>query len=392
MEEPVIVSAVRTPVGSFNGALSSVKSTKLGSIVIKEAVNRAGLKPEDIDEVIMGCVLPANLGQAPARQAALGAGLPATTPCTTVNKVCGSGLKTVGLAAQAVMCGDSAIVAAGGMESMSGAPYALDKARTGYRMGDGTLYDLMVKDGLWDAYHDKHMGALVDALAEEYGITRRMQDEYAEQSYRRSLKSIEEGLFKEEIVPVEITGRKGEVTVVDNDEEPGRVKFDKIPKLPGAFNKNGTVTAANASSINDGAGAVIVMSAEEAKARGIKPMVKILGHSQAALEPEKFAVAPVPAMKKVFEKTGLKPEDIDLYELNEAFSAQIMACNKDLPLPMERVNIFGGAVSIGHPIGASGARVLVTLLYGMKRTGAKRGLATLCIGGGEGIAMIVEAM
>jgi acetyl-CoA C-acetyltransferase len=337
----------------------------------------------------MGCVLPANLGQAPARQAALSAGLPVSVPCTTINKVCGSSLKTVCLAAQAIKCGDSKIVVAGGMENMSAAPYALAKARSGYRMGDDKIFDLMVRDGLWDPYNDMHMGGMVDKIAEEYGITREMQDEYATESYRRSLKSIKEGLFKEEIVPVEVPGKK-EAVIVDTDEEPGRVNFDKIKTLKGAFNPKGTVTAANASSINDGAAAVVVMSTEEAEKRKIKPMVRILGYAQAALDPARFAVAPVPAMKKAFEITGLKPEDIDLFELNEAFSAQIMACNKDLPLPMDRVNRFGGAVSIGHPIGGSGARVLITLLYGMKRTGAKRGLATLCIGGGEGIAMIVE--
>ena len=391
MKDAVIVSAARTPVGSFNGALSSVKSTALGSVAIKEAVKRAGIKPGDVSEVIMGCVLPANLGQAPARQAALGAGLPVEVQCTTINKVCGSGLKTVCLAAQAIKCGDSEIVVAGGMENMSAAPYALAKARSGYRMGDDKIFDLMVRDGLWDAYNDVHMGGMVDKIAEEYGITREMQDEYAAESYRRSLKSIKEGLFKEEIVPVEVPGKK-EAVIVDTDEEPAKVNFDKIKTLKGAFNPKGTVTAANASSINDGAAAVVVMSSEEAAKRKIKPMVKILGYAQAALDPARFAVAPVPAMKKAFEITGLKPNDIDLFELNEAFSAQIMACNKDLPLPMDRVNLFGGAVSIGHPIGGSGARVLVTLLYGMKRTGAKRGLATLCIGGGEGIAMIVESV
>ena len=391
MKEAVIVSAARTPVGSFNGALSSIKSTALGAVAIKEAVKRAGIKREDVSEVIMGCVLPANLGQAPARQAALGAGLPVEVPCTTINKVCGSGLKTVCLAAQAIKCGDSEIVVAGGMENMSAAPYALAKARSGYRMGDDKIFDLMVRDGLWDAYNDVHMGGMVDKIAEEYGITREMQDEYAAESYRRSLKSIKEGLFKEEIVPVEVPGKK-EAVIVDTDEEPAKVNFDKIKTLKGAFNPKGTVTAANASSINDGAAAVVVMSSEEAAKRKIKPMVKILGYAQAALDPARFAVAPVPAMKKAFEITGLKPNDIDLFELNEAFSAQIMACNKDLPLPMDRVNLFGGAVSIGHPIGGSGARVLVTLLYGMKRTGAKRGLATLCIGGGEGIAMIVESV
>lgn len=391
LRDAVIVSAARTPVGSFNGALSGVKSTKLGSIVIAEAVKRAGLKPDDVCEVIMGCVLPANLGQAPARQAVLGAGLPVTVPATTINKVCGSGLKAVALAGQAVRCGDSIIVVAGGMENMTAAPYALAKARAGYRMGDDKIFDTMVRDGLWDAYNDVHMGSMVDKIAVEYGISREDQDNYAAESYRRSIKSIEQGLFKEEIISVEVPGKKGP-TLVDTDEEPGRVKFDKMKSLSGAFNKDGTVTAANASSINDGAAAVVVMDADEAKRRGIKPMVRILGYAQAALDPARFAVAPVPAMKKVFESTGLKPGDIDLYEINEAFSAQIMACNKDLPVPMDRVNVFGGSVSIGHPIGASGARVLVTLLFGMKRKGAKRGLATLCIGGGEGIAMIVESV
>lgn len=389
MPNAVIISAARTPVASFNGALSSVTSTKLGTIVIKEAVRRAGIKETDVDEVIMGCVLPANLGQAPARQAALGAGLPNTTPCMTINKVCGSGLKSVALAAQAIKCGDSKIVVAGGMESMSNAPYALDKARSGYRMGNAEMFDLMIKDGLWDPYSNKHMGALVDAIAEEYGVTREAQDAYATRSYKRALAGIESGDFKEEIVPVEVPGKKG-VTIFDTDEEPGRVIFEKIPTLKGAFNKNGTVTAANASSINDGAAAVVVMSEEEAKARKLKPMARILGYAQAALDPARFAVAPVPAMKKALEITGLKPEDIDVFELNEAFSAQIMACMKELPLREDRVNMFGGAVAIGHPIGASGARVLVTLLYGMKRKNLKRGLATLCIGGGEGFAMIVE--
>ena len=390
MREVVIASAARTPVGSFQGALSSVASTKLGSIAIEAAIERAGIAADEVDECIMGCVLPAGLGQAPARQAALGAGLSKSVGCLTINKVCGSGLKAVMLAFDAVRLGEAEIVVAGGMESMSRAPYALDKARGGYRMGDGQIVDLMVKDGLWDVYNDFHMGNAAELCGEKYGFTREIQDEFAIESYARAQNAQKDGRLTDEIVPVSVPQRKGDPVIVSEDEGPGQARPDKIPTLRPAFKKDGTVTAANASSINDGGAAMVVMSAELAKEKGIEPLAKIVAHSTAAREPEWFTTAPVDAMNKLFAKTNLSAGDIDVFEINEAFSVVTLAANKEFDLDPAKVNVNGGSVAIGHPIGASGARILTTLLYAMKQKDAKRGLATLCIGGGEAVAMIVE--
>ncbi|RJP68216.1 MAG: acetyl-CoA C-acetyltransferase [Candidatus Abyssobacteria bacterium SURF_17] len=390
MREVVIIGAARTPVGSFQGVLSEVPATRLGSIAIEEALKRAKVSPEEVQQCIMGCVLPAGLGQAPARQAALGAKLPKSVDCMTVNKVCGSGLKSVMLAFDAIRVGEADVIVAGGMESMTRAPYALDKARGGYRMGDGKISDLMIKDGLWDAYNDFHMGNAAELCAEKYEFTRQMQDAFGIESFKRAQRAQKEGLFKEEIVPVTIPQKKGDPIVVSDDEGPGRAKFDKIPKLPPAFKKDGTVTAANASSINDGAAAVVVTSAEFAKKKGVEPLARIIAYSSASREPEWFTVAPADAMQKLFDKTKVAPADVDLYEINEAFAVVTMAANRTFGLDPAKVNINGGAVALGHPIGASGARIFVTLLYAMKQRKAKRGLATLCIGGGEAVAVMVE--
>lgn len=390
MTRSVIVSAARTPVGSYLGSLSSVPSPKLGSVAIRAALERAGLKGEEVEEVIMGCVLPAALGQAPARQASLFAEVPNTVPCTTVNKVCGSGLKTVMYADQAVRSGDNKVVVAGGMENMSLAPYYVVKGRSGYRMGHGELLDGMIKDGLWDVYNDFHMGSAADMCAKEKGYSREKQDEFATESYRRAQAAIERGAFKDEITPVEIPQRKGDPIVFDTDEEPGKVKFDKVAKLRAAFNKDGTVTAANASSINDGAAAMVIMDEEEAKKRGLEPLVTIVSHASACRAPEWFTLAPVDAIQKALDKAGLKADDIDLWEINEAFSVVTLAAMDEFSIPHEKVNVNGGAVAIGHPIGASGNRIFTTLLYAMKEKGARYGLATACIGGGEASAIIVE--
>jgi acetyl-CoA C-acetyltransferase len=390
MKEAVIVSAARTPVGNFQGSLAAIPSTRLGSIAIEAAVERAGISPDDVDQCVMGCVLPAGLGQAPARQAALGANLPKSVDCMTVNKVCGSGLKAVMVAFDSIRLGEADVVVAGGMESMTGAPYALYQARGGYRMGDGKIVDLMIKDGLWDAYNDFHMGVAAELCAEKYGFTREIQDEFALESYARAQRAQKEGLFKDEIVPVSVPQRKGDPIVVSDDEGPARAQPAKVPTLRPAFKKDGTVTAANASSINDGAAACVVTSAEFAKEKGLTPLAKIVAYASASMEPEWFTIAPAEAMKKLFEKTKLSPDDIDLYEINEAFSVVTLKANKDFRLDPAKVNVNGGAVALGHPIGASGARILVTLLYAMKKRDAKRGLATLCIGGGEAVAMIVE--
>lgn len=389
MKEVVIVSAVRTPIGSYLGNLSSLKGPELGAIVIKEAIKRANIKPEDVSEVIMGCVLPAGMGQAPARQAAIYAGLPDSVPCLTINKVCGSGLKSVMLAEQAIKCGDADIVVAGGFESMSNVPYYLDKARTGYRMGNGNVIDGMIKDGLWDVYNDFHMGSAAELCAAEMNITREEQDSFAEESYKRALKSIEEGLFKDEIVPVEIKDRKGTV-IVSEDEDPKKVNFEKGKTLKAAFKKDGSVTAFNSSNINDGAAAIVLMSSEKAKELGITPLVKIISQGSFAQKPEWFTTAPAYAIKKVLDKAGLEVKDIDLFEANEAFSVQACAVNKIAGLDTSKVNVHGGAIALGHPIGGSGARILTTLIYAMKKRNSKRGLATLCIGGGEASALIVE--
>lgn len=390
MREVVIVSAVRTPVGSFLGALSNMHPARLGAIAIAEAVKRAGISGEDVDEVIMGCVLPAGLGQAPARQACIYAGLPTKVECLTINKVCGSGLKSVMLAAQAIQAGDAEVIVAGGMESMSGAPYLVPKARSGYRMGNGTLEDCMIKDGLWDPYNDFHMGTAANMLGEEYNISRTDQDDFAIESLSRALKAQKEGLFADEIVPVEVPQKKGDPVLFTEDEGPKRGNPEKMRKLKPAFVKDGTVTAGNASSINDGAGAVVVMSADKAKELGVEPMVRIAGQSSAARPSEWFTLAPIDAMKKVFAKMNITKDDIDIYEINEAFAVVVVAAMREFELDHSIVNVHGGAVPIGHPIGGSGTRVLVTLLHAMKRYDKKRGLACLCIGGGEASALVVE--
>jgi len=389
MKDTVIVAAVRTPVGSFMGSLSSLKGPELGAIVIKEAIKQAGIKPEDVSEVIMGCVLPAGMGQAPARQAAIFAGLPDSVPALTINKVCGSGLKSVMLADQAIKCGNAEIVVAGGFESMSNVPYYLDKARSGYRMGNGTVVDGMINDGLWDVYNNYHMGSAAEMCSREMDISREDQDAFAEESYNRALNAAKEGKFKDEIVPVEIKSKKGSVTVTE-DEDPTKVNFEKGKALKGAFDKDGTVTAFNSSSINDGAAALVLMSADKAKELGITPLAKIIAQGSFAQKPEWFTTSPAYAIKHVLEKAKLEVKDLDLIEANEAFSVQACAVNKLAGLDPAKVNVNGGAVAIGHPIGASGARILTTLVHAMKNRNAKRGLATLCIGGGEASALIIE--
>ncbi len=387
----VILSAARTPVGSFGGTLSTLSAPELGAIAIKAALERAGVAPEQVSEVVLGNVLTAGIGQAPARQAALGAGIPNSVPCTTIGKVCGSGMKSVMLADQMIRCGDASVVVAGGQESMSMAPYLLDKARNGYRMGDGKVIDSMMYDGLTDAYDKIPMGIAADACAVSCNVPREAQDTFAIESYRRAQASIAEGRFKDEIVPVVIKDRKGETTV-DTDEEPAKTNFDKIPTLKPVFTKDGSVTAANASKINDGAAALVIADEEYARQNGLKPMARIVAQSSHAQAPLEFTTAPVDAIRKVLEKAGLKLEDIDLFEINEAFAVVALAAQNALNIPGEKLNVNGGAVAIGHPIGASGARILTTLLHAMKARGAKRGLAAICIGGGEATAMIVEAL
>jgi acetyl-CoA C-acetyltransferase len=386
----VIVSASRTPVGSLLGKLSTTKATSLGAIVIKDLLRKSGIDKSEIDEVIMGCVLPAGLGQAPARQAALEAGLGENVEALTINKVCGSGLKSVMLAAQAIMLGDADVIIAGGMESMSLAPHLLQTGRTGVKYGNAVMLDHMAIDGLTDAYANNPMGCFADETAESLNISREEQDQFAIESYKKAQASTEKGLFSEEIVPVEIPQRKGDPIIVDKDEEPFNVKFEKIPTLRPAFTKEGTVTAANASSINDGAAAVLLMSEEKAKSLNLTPIAKIIAQASAAKKPSEFNLAPVMAVQKVLKKAGLRADDIDAYEINEAFALTTLAAIKELSLVKEKVNINGGSVAIGHPIGASGARILTTLLHVMKQNNAKRGLATLCIGGGEASALIVE--
>ncbi len=388
----VIVGAARTPIGSFLGSLASVSAPQLGAVAIKEAVKRAGIQPEQVEEVIMGNVLTAAAGQAPARQALIFAGLPKETGALTIGKVCGSGLKAVMLADQMIRAGDRNVVVAGGMESMSQAPYTLPKAREGHRMGHGQIIDTMIHDGLWDVYNQFHMGTAAEMCAKEHQVSRQDQDAFAAESYRRAQAAIQEGKFKAEIVPVSVPQRKGDPISVDTDEEPGKGDIQKLSKLSGAFQKDGTVTAGNASSINAGAAAVVVMSAAKAKELGVKPLAKIVAHEQASIAPEWFTMAPAVAMEKALKKAGLTAKDIDLWEVNEAFAVVALANNKKLGIPADKVNVKGGAVALGHPIGASGARILTTLLYAMKERGAKRGLASLCFGGGEAVAMIVEAI
>lgn len=390
--EVVIVSAARTPIGSFGGVFASVTAPKLGATAIKEALHRASVEGGDVDQVYMGCVLPAGVGQAPARQASLAAGVPNTVGCVTLNKVCGSGLMAVIQAAQAVKAGDAEVAVAGGMESMSNAPYYVPKARTGYRMGHGQLVDGMIHDGLWDPYGDHHMGIAGELCASERKIDRERQDAWAITSYKRALASIEEGHFKAEIAPVEVPQRKGDPVVVDTDEDPGRGNIDKLPKLRPAFKKDGTITAANAPSVNDGGAALVVMSKDEADKRGLKPLAKIVAYDNAAQAPEWFTTAPAKAVAKVLDKTGLKADDVDLWEINEAFSVVSLANQDEIGIPDDRINIRGGSVALGHPIGASGARILVTLLHALQSTNKTRGMAAICLGGGEGLALMVEML
>lgn len=389
MEKVVILSAARTPVGSFQGTLSSLPAPKLGAIAIKEAVQRAHIQPSDIDECIMGEVLTAGVGQAPARQAALGAGLPTSVPCTTINKVCGSGLKAVMLAADSLQLGNAKFVVAGGQENMTLAPHLLENSRAGYRMGPTQMIDSMIKDGLWDPYNNFHMGNAAELCVQEFKFTREQQDQFAVDSYKKAQKAIEQGVFRDEIAKVEIQDRKG-TTVIADDEEPGKTNFDKIPGLKPAFDKAGTITAANASKINDGAAALVLTTESRAKERGLKPLAKIVASATFAQDPKWFTTAPVGAIKSALNKANLKVADIDLWEINEAFANVTMAAIKELEIPNSKVNIHGGAVAIGHPIGASGARILTTLIYSLQKTGTRYGLATLCIGGGEAVALIVE--
>ncbi len=391
MKNVVIASAARTPVGSFGGAFKSVSAVDLGVVAAKEAIARAGIKAEDVDEAIIGNVLQAGLGQNVARQVILHAGLPETTPAMTINKVCGSGLRAVSLAAQIIKAGDADIVLAGGTESMSCAPFILNDARWGARMGEKKLVDEMIKDGLWDAFNDYHMGVTAENVSKEYDVTRDDQDEIAAVSQQRASKARAEGIFDEEIVPVEVKGRKGKVTVVDKDEyiRDGVTK-ESISGMKPAFIKDGTVTAANASGINDGAAMIIVMSEEKAKELGVEPMAKIVSYASAGVDPKIMGTGPIPSSRKAMEKAGWEFSELDLVEANEAFAAQAGAVAKTLGLDMEKTNVNGGAIAIGHPIGASGARILTTLLYEMKRRDVKKGLATLCIGGGMGTALTVE--
>lgn len=390
-ESVVIVAAKRTPIGSMNGQLLSLSSPQLASIAIKAAVAQSGLKAEDITEAIIGCVLPAAVGQAPARQAVLGADLLKTTACSTINKVCGSGMKSVMMAHDAILAGSASVMVAGGMESMSNAPYLLPKARQGFRYGHVKCLDHMAFDGLENAYDGKSMGTFADATAAKYGFTREMQDAYAAESVKRAQAAVASGAFKAEIAGVSVKGKAGDV-VLDTDEPPGQCKPEKIPTLKPAFAKDGTVTAASSSSISDGAAILIVMKESEAKAKGLKPIARIAGHASNAHEPEWFTTAPVGAIDKLHKKLGWGPDNVDLYEINEAFAVVTMAAMHDLKLPHAKVNVNGGACALGHPIGASGARLIVTLLHALKARGGKRGIASLCIGGGEATALAVEML
>lgn len=385
----VIVGMARTPMGGFMGDLASLKTTELGSTAIKAAVERAGISGEDVEEVIMGCVLPAALGQAPARQAALGAELPLSTGCTTINKVCGSGMKSVMLANDLLTAGTNSVMVAGGMESMSNAPHMLPKARSGYRFGHGQLLDHMAFDGLEDAYEGKAMGVFAEDCADRYEFTREQQDEFAITSLSRAKTAIEDGSFQQEVVPVTIKSRKGDV-VVENDEQPLKGRPDKIPQLRPAFKKDGTVTAANASSISDGAAALVLMRQSEAEKRGLKPLAKIIGHATHARKPAEFTIAPVTAVKNLLDKVNWSTNDVDLFEINEAFAVVTMAAIKDLELDPTKVNVHGGACALGHPIGTSGTRILVTIIAALQKYGKSKGVASLCIGGGEATAMAIE--
>ena len=390
--EVVIVSACRTPIGSFGGVLSAMSAPQLGSAVIDEAVKRGNVQKESVNEVIMGNVLQAGVGQAPARQAALGAGLPTSVETMTVNKVCGSGLKAVMLAAQAIQLGDAEVIVAGGMESMSNAPYLMDKARFGYRMGNSEIYDVIMRDGLLDAYKNIAMGNFSDATALEQNISRKEQDDFAILSYTRAQESIKTGRFKDEIVKIAIPEKKGTVTYVEEDEEPLKTNFEKIPQLRPAFSKEGSATAANSSKINDGAAALVLMSGAKASALNIRPIARIIAQASVAKNPEHFTTAPAEVIPKVLEKAGMTLDQIDLFEVNEAFALVCLAVNKIAGLDVNKVNVNGGAVALGHPIGASGARILVSLIHALKQLILKRGMAAICIGGGEASGVIIEMM
>ncbi|RMG22226.1 MAG: acetyl-CoA C-acetyltransferase [Armatimonadetes bacterium] len=390
MKEVVIVSGARTPIGSFLGSLSTVPAPKLGATAIQEALKRANLAPEQVDEVLMGCVLQGGIGQAPARQAAIFAGIPVSVPCTTVNKVCGSGMKTVMMATQAIRCGDADIVVAGGMESMSLAPYALPNARTGMRMGNAQVVDLMIHDGLWDPYKNIHMGNAGDLCASECNVPRDRQDAFAAESYRRAVAAQESGKLAEEIVPVEVPQRKGDPIIVKDDEEPKRGNPDKLPELRPAFDKEGSVTAGNASSINDGGAALVVMSAEKAKELGLEPLARIVAYAQHAQDPEWFTTAPAEAVGKLLNKVGKTIDDVDLFEINEAFAVVALAVADRLGIPHEKLNVNGGAVALGHPIGMTGTRLILTAIYELRRRGGGTAVCSPCIGGGEATAILIE--
>ncbi len=391
MPSPIyLVSAARTPIGAFLGALAPLSAPRLGAIAVQAAVERAGVKPDQVDEVYLGNVLSAGIGQAPARQAAIFGGLPHKVPATTVSKVCGSGLQAVVLGARAIAVGDAEVVVAGGMESMSNVPYYLREGRTGYRMGDGKVVDGMIFDGLWDPYQDQHMGQAGELCAKEYALDRAAQDEFARESYRRARSAIERGAFREEIASVSIPQRKGGSVLVEQDEEPARGDLNKFGDLKPAFAKDGTITAANASSISDGAAALVLASEAAVKKHQLTPLARLVGWGGAAQAPEWFTTAPAAAIDTTLQKLGLKQDDIDLWEINEAFSCVALACARLAKVDPARLNVNGGAVALGHPIGASGARILTTLLYALKAQNARRGLATLCIGGGEAVAVVVE--
>lgn len=391
MEKTLILSAARTPIGAFQGTLSELSAPRLGSIAIREAVSRANLDTSLISEVIMGNVLTAGVGQAPARQSAIFAGLSNLTPCMTINKVCGSGLKSVMLGDQAIRCGDAEIVVAGGQESMSNAPYILPKARTGYRMGNGEIIDSMIQDGLWDVYNQYHMGLAAELCASECSISREAQDEYTIMSYQRAQNAQAQGWFIDEIVPVQITSKTGTLNIA-LDEEPAKVKFEKIPSLRPVFKKDGSVTAANSSTIDDGAAVVTLASETTAKRVGARPIARIIAQASFAHQPEWFTTAPIHSIKRVLDKASMSLNDIDLFEINEAFSVVALAAKNQLNIPLEKLNIHGGAIALGHPIGASGARLLTTLIYALQRIGGRYGLVSLCIGGGEASAMIIECL
>lgn len=386
-----IVSGARTPMGAFGGLLSTVPAPELGAIAVQAALQKANVGPDDVDEVILGNVVSAGMGQNPARQAAIRAGIPVSVGAVTINKVCGSGLKSVMLASQSIRLGESQLVVAGGMENMSLAPYLLPQARQGYRMGDGRLIDAMIHDGLWDVYGDKHMGVYGDQCAAKYGFSKQAQDDFAVRSFTRARAAIADGVFDDEIAPVTVQSKKGDIVVAE-DESPARFNEDKLRSLRPAFGAEGTITAGNASSINDGAAALVVASGEQCATARLKPMARIVGSATFSREPEWFTIAPIGALRKLLDQLDWSVENVDLFEINEAFAAVPMAAEKDLNLPPEKVNVYGGAVALGHPIGASGARILVTLLNALQRTGGRRGVACLCVGGGEAVALAVEAV